>query len=243
MADLFQRGLLHRLHGLETNLSPRAIDDGAAIVHSLDLKSYGSVGLYSQLVWKMMVQNWLERRPIGPDTRPAFIFIDEFQFFASQQSDALFATTCRSAKVANVLITQSTSGVETAFGGGAMGKTLADQLFANLTTKVIHATSEPGTAEWASNLAGKNYRFLINSNSPTQSPDWAQMAGLGNSNPGSSGISESLQYEIEPREFAYLRSGGVANDRLVDAIVFRSGRPFWSTGKNYLPVTFRQDPF
>lgn len=243
MADLFQRGLLHQLHSQGTSLSPRAIDNGAVIVLDLPLKTYGDVGLYCQLVWKMMTQNYLERRPVDANTTPAFIFIDEAQFFASQQADALFASTCRASRVANVLISQSVSGFETAFGSGAMGKALAEQLFANLSTKVIHATSDNGTAEWASNLIGKNYRLLGNS-SCSQGPggvDWAAMAGIGpSSQQTSSGFSESLQYDVEPSEFAYLRTGGLENGLLVDGIAIRSGRPFQCTGKTWMPVTFSQ---
>jgi hypothetical protein len=239
-ADLFQRGLLYDLLSTDTTISPREIEDGKIILIDLPLKLCGEVGLTAQLVWKLMTQRFLERRTITPATRPAFIHVDEAQFFASQQSDALFATTCRSARVSNILLSQSISGFETAFGGGPVGKALSEQLFANLATKVIHATGDSGTAEWASTLCGKSYRLLGNVSSGYTGPDWAGMAGVGSPSPSNSGMAESLQFDIEPREFNYLRSGGPENNWLVDGIVIRSGKPFRATGHTWRPVALSQ---
>ncbi|QOV92081.1 type IV secretory system conjugative DNA transfer family protein [Humisphaera borealis] len=240
-ADLFQRGLLHNLLSTDTTLSPREIEDGKIIVIDLPLKVTGEVGLTAQLVWKLMAQRILERRAVTSRTRPAFIHIDEAQFFASGQSDALFATTCRSARVSLILLTQSISGFVTAFGGGDMGQALTDQLLANLSTKIIHATGDTGTAEWAAELCGRDYRMLCNmSNSAGGTTDWAAMAGIGGNGQATSGLTESLQYEIEPREFAYLRTGGARNSFLADAILIRSGVPFTSTGRTWRPITLSQ---
>lgn len=243
-ADLFQRGQLHDLLSQGTTLSPAEINNGKVIVIDLPLKVYGEVGLIAQLVWKLMTQRLLERRTVTKDTRPAFLFIDEAQFFASGQNDALFATTCRSARVALVMLTQSVAGFYTAFGGGETGRSLTDQLLANLSTKVVHALGDHGSSEWAAELCGREYRYLTNASESGESGggrDWAGMAGLGRNGQSTAGLSESLQYDIEPREFAYLRTGGVRNDRLVDAVVIRSGNPFTSTGKLWMPVTLSQD--
>ena len=241
-ADLFQRGLLVDLLSSGTTLSPAEIEGGRIIVIDLPLKTYGEVGLTAQLVWKLMFQRVLERRTVTAATRPAFLFVDEAQFFASGQSDALFATTCRSAKVAQVLLTQSIAGFHTAFGGGDTGRSLTDQLVGNLSTRVVHALGDTGSSEWAAELCGREYRFLTNTSESGDANgwNWAGMAGLGGNGQSSAGMSESLQYELEPREFAYLRTGGDRNALLVDAVVIRSGNPFRATGKLWLPVTLSQ---
>jgi hypothetical protein len=240
LADLFQRGLLFDLLSTETTLSPRDILNGAIILVDLPLKLYGDVGLMAQLVWKMMTQRCLERQVVTNETRPTFIMVDEAQFFASQQSDALFTTTCRAFKVCNIFLSQSIAGFVTAFGGGPLGEKQAEQLLANFSTKIIHALADYSTAEWASNLIGREYRLLMNSNSTSIGPDWAGMAGFGATPQSSAGFSESLQYEVEPREFNYLRTGGPESNWLVDAIAIRSGNPFAATGKIWRPVTFCQ---
>ncbi|MDB5325427.1 MAG: hypothetical protein JWM57_996 [Phycisphaerales bacterium] len=239
-ADLFQRGLLFDLLSNGTTLSPADIENGKIIVLDLPIKRYGDVGLVAQLVWKLMFQRLLERRAVTPDTRPAFIHVDEAQFFASGVSDALFASTCRSAKIAQVLLTQSISGFHTAYGG-ENGRALTDQLLANLSTKVIHATGDTITSSWAADLCGKSYRMLANFGGSDDGPaDWSSLLGMGGGGRNTSGMSESLQYDIEPREFSYLRTGGIANDLLVDAIVLRSGQPFRASGKLWMPTMLSQ---
>ena len=57
----------------------------------------------------------------------------------------------------------------------------------------------------------------------------------------SGGVSEQLRYRVEPSEFVGLRKGGVENDCQVEAIAFRSGRPFRASGANHLRVFFSQN--
>lgn len=54
-------------------------------------------------------------------------------------------------------------------------------------------------------------------------------------------VSEQMDFELQPREFGYLRSGGHENGLLVDAIWFQAGRRFAANrGRNFLPLTFHQ---
>lgn len=54
-------------------------------------------------------------------------------------------------------------------------------------------------------------------------------------------VSEQMDFEVEPRAFGYLRSGGPENRLLVDAIWFQAGRRFVANrGRNFLPITFDQ---
>jgi hypothetical protein len=58
---------------------------------------------------------------------------------------------------------------------------------------------------------------------------------------GSAGINEIIDFEVQPREFTRLRTGGRANRYLVDAIVFRNGMPFKATDRNWMSVVFDQN--
>ena len=59
-------------------------------------------------------------------------------------------------------------------------------------------------------------------------------------------FSEQMDYDLQPGEFTYLRSGGIASadtadHYLVDGIWFQAGRRFRANGRrNYLPLTFDQ---
>jgi hypothetical protein len=81
---------------------------------------------------------------------------------------------------------------------------------------------------------------VINANSNYGGNDgWSNYAWKEQTS--SSGISEIVEYEVQPREFSRLRTGGAANRGEVDAIVFKNGAGFKATGRNWMKVTFKQD--
>jgi hypothetical protein len=53
-------------------------------------------------------------------------------------------------------------------------------------------------------------------------------------------VSEQLGFQVLPQEFTTFRQGGPANGFEVDALVFKPGRVWRATGKNYIRVSFRQ---
>lgn len=55
-------------------------------------------------------------------------------------------------------------------------------------------------------------------------------------------LQEQKDYKIDPALFASgLRTGGLQNGRMVDAIIVQPGRRFAFTRDHYMPVTFRQE--
>lgn len=71
--------------------------------------------------------------------------------------------------------------------------------------------------------------------------NWGSSRGRSTASNESRGYSESMEYAIEPGDFArMLKSGGPANDYEVTGIWFETGRVFKSTGTNYMLVRFRQ---
>ena len=148
--------------------------------------------------------------------RPVVLWQDEGQFFLLPSTDFLFTSTSRSARVSNVLLTQSISGVIATLGGGPSGKAEADAYLSNYGTKIFHANTDPVSNEYAANLIGRCKQFVINANSNYGGNDgWSNYASKEQTS--SSGVSEIVEYEVQPREPSRL----TAEERayVVDVIV------------------------
>ena len=245
MVDLLNRGVLRRLFCSETNFTPEFLDQGKLIVIDLPIFEYGAVGLYGQGVVKYCFQKSLQRRTFSSHPTPAFIWIDECHYFLMGH-DAMFASTCRSANVALCLLSQNVSNFYAALGGAAKAQNEADSLFGNLNTKVLLANGDAVSNTWSANLLGRSRQFLASGNSSYDNDHrWAAAVGLDWLDGGgstSAGFSEVFEYEVQPREWTTLRTGGPAHSWMVDAIVFQHGRRFKASGRNWLRTSFRQKP-
>ncbi len=239
MIDVLNRGVLSDLFAGATNITPDAAVDGAIIVIDLPVKEFAEVGQFAQVLWKVAFQRAMERRNLRKNPRPVFLWADEAQFFTTG-CDMSFQTTCRAARVATVYLTQNVSNFYAALGGSSLGKVQADSLFANLNTKIFHANGDPVTNDWAASLIGRCRQFLTNSNSTQQSADWFNNCGMQQGPTTSAGVSETIEFEVQPRRFTTLRRGGRANRKQVDGIIFAGGKQFKTTGRTWMPVTFRQ---
>jgi type IV secretory pathway TraG/TraD family ATPase VirD4 len=236
--DLLNRGVLTELFGNGTNIDPTAIEQGKIIVVAMPIKTYGQVGLIANALWKLAFMRSIERRDTRFSKRPVFLFQDEAQYLALARQDQMFTSTSRSSRVANVILTQSVSGLMSQLGGmGARSE--CDSWLSNFSTKFFHSNSDSVTNEYASNLIGRSKDWHISGNNSYGGPDG--MFGGNQQTGGSAGISEVVDFEVQPREFTRLRTGGRANKCLADAIVFRSGVPFKATDRNYIRVTLSQN--
>ncbi|TWT45294.1 AAA-like domain protein [Phycisphaerae bacterium RAS1] len=242
-ADMLNRGLLRELFCTETTITPEVVEDGRIILIDLPVKEFGELGVFAQVLFKHVWQRQIERRNVGASPRPVFLWADEAQHFITSY-DMQFQTTCRAARVATVYLTQNVSNVYAALGGGDKGRAETDSLFANLNTKVFHANGDPVTNEWAASLIGRSRQFLASGNSSYDNDHrWAAAVGLDWLDGGgstSAGFSETFEYEVQPREFTRLRTGGPANGWIVDGIVFQNGRTFAASGRTWLKTAFRQ---
>ena len=238
MADVLNRGVLRDLFSDGTNIDPTATERGKVIVVAMPLKEYGQIGLYAAALWKFAFQKSIERRTVRESPRPVMLWQDEGQFFLLKSTDFLFTSTSRSARVANVLLTQSISGVLASLGGQS-AKAECDAYLSNYGTKIFHANTDTESNTYAANLIGRCKQFRLSSNSnyggEGLGSGWSGQAG------GSTGINEVLDLEVEPRSFTALRNGGRPNRGMVDSIVVRNGSPFAANRKNWLKVTFAQD--
>ena len=229
MADGFLRGLMYDLFCTETTLEPEFSQEGAVIVLDLPVKEYGHVGIVAQGIFKYLWQQAVERRRVGPDTRPVFLWADESQFFANSY-DMLFQTTARSARACTVYLTQNINNYYTMMGG-RNAKATVDSLLGNFQTKIFHTNGDAVTNNWASEMISKSFQDMLS---------YGRNNGAQGGDGSSSNISQALHYEVQPSEFLTLRNGGPDNAKEVDALLFKAGRVWQASGRPHRFVTFSQ---
>lgn len=241
MSDCLQRGVLHELFGQGSTFTPEACEEGRIIIVALPAKEFGLLGIVANVLMKFAFQRCIERRTnVGPETRPVFLYADEAQLFVTG-TDAMYQATCRSAKAATVYLSQNLSNFYLSMGSGDKGRAEADSLLANLNTRIFHANGCAVTNEWAATQIGRTKQLFMNMGRSTGDQDWfSNVTGMGHQSQNSSGMSEQMDFEVQPSAFTTLRTGGPAHGGLIDAIVYQSGRRFNATGRTWLPVTFRQ---
>jgi hypothetical protein len=238
LAEALMRGKMRELFCSGTTLAPEDVIAGKVVVVDLPVKEWSEVGRMAAVLWKYCLQKAVERRTDnrGGQARPVFLWADECQHFTSRY-DALFQATARSSRAATVYLTQNYPSLTGGLGGPGEGRGMADALLGNLGTKVFHANSDRDTNQLAADLVGKRLAELRNTGAGSSASLGAQ-ASLGSSR--SRGRSESMDYEIQPREFSVLRKGGPENGNTADALVFQNGRIWSSTGRTWQKVGFRQ---
>lgn len=238
MIDVFQRSVLRELFCTTTNITPEAVEEGAIILVDLPVKEYAEVGQLAQVLMKYVFMRSIERRRQDVEMRPVFLWADESQLFTTSY-DFMFQTTARSSRVATVYLTQNLSNYYATLGAREEGKAAVDSLLGNLNTKIFHANGDAVTNEWAATMIGRSRQFLVNANTSRSSDVVSTLFGQQDSQT-SGGVTEAIDFEVQPQRFTTLRKGGRTYGGLVDAIVFQGGRRFQATGRTWLPVTFQQ---
>lgn len=227
MLDIFLRGTLRELFCTTTNLVPELTHEGAVLVVNLPLKEYTEIGQTAQALMKFIWQRAAERRNPDPRNRVCFLWADEAQFFVDS-NDAQFQSTARSARVATVYLSQNIGAYYR-----EIGEADTHSLMGNLGTKFFHANGDPMTNKWAADLFAKSWQ--------TRSSAGASMGGVDGRNVSKNyGSSDSVEFEVLPREFTCLRKGGPENAGHVEAIAFQGGRIWNATSKNHCKVDFCQ---
>jgi|EndMetStandDraft_7_1072992.scaffolds.fasta_scaffold02356_4 type IV secretory system conjugative DNA transfer VirD4/TraG family protein len=236
LADALLRDPFRNLFCTETTFVPEMILKGAICIVDLDIKRFGEVGQYAQVLLKYLVQQAVERRAdLGrADARPIFIWADECQNFTVSY-DQIFQTTARSSRCATVYITQNIPNLYAELGGESAGKSRVDSLLGNLVTKILCQQGDPVTNQWASDMVGKTKQLLVNYGN-------SQSSGFGSpSQNTSSGLSEAVDYDCPSRNFQLLATGGSRYNFRVEAVIYGGGR-LWSNHKTWMKVTFNQSP-
>ncbi len=224
LVEPFLTGLLYKHFVQTTTILPEWTHEGKIIILDFSVKEYLELGIYAQGIFKLMWQQATERRKFkaGIDL-PVFLWADESQYFISEY-DQIFQTTARSSGACTVFLSQNISNYIATLGGNAQAK--VDSLLGNLSTKIFHAQNDAVTNEWAARTIGKDLKQFMSFNVSA------------NSN-SSSGINQQLHYQVEPREFTILKTGGEEHQFIVDTIITVAGKE-WSDGKNFLKKSFKQ---
>lgn len=228
MLDIFLRGTLRDLFCTTTNLVPEMTFQGAILIIDLNLKQFAEIGQLAQTLLKYVWQRASERRDLIRYPRPAFLWCDEAQFFATA-TDADFQSTARSSRIATVYLTQNVGAYYM-----QLGEPQTHNLMGNLQTKLFHANGDPMTNNWAADLFSKSWQFRGSAGSSTN------QASAGQTVTTNYGTSDSLDFDVLPGEFTGLRKGGPEHGYCVEAIAFQGGRIWNATHKNHIRVGFGQ---
>ena len=235
LADNLLRGELKDIlsSDLGDTFYPELTFEGSIIVLDLNIKQFRKTGKMAQLIFKtvfqMAVEFKRENQPNKDTIPPIFLWIDEAQFFLTQD-DVLFQTTARSSKVCSVYLTQNYSNY-LAFVGSNREKATVDSFLAVLQTKFFHCQSDPETNnEYVTKILGKDYvtKQSVNINrseNPTNSIS----------------VQSVLDYKVLPWELDQLAKGGKANNLIVEAFVYQSGRKWSGSNSNFGLVSFLQE--
>jgi type IV secretory pathway TraG/TraD family ATPase VirD4 len=225
LMDIFLRGTLRELFCTTTNIVPEMTHEGAVIVLDLPVKEFAEVGQLSQTLFKYIWQRASERRDVGRHPRPAFLWCDEAQFFATA-TDAQFQSTARSARIATVYLSQNVGAFY-----GHLGQPETHSLMGNLSTKIFHANGDPMTNNWAADLFSKSWQSRGSTS-----------VGTARENTVSKNYSssDSLDFEVLPGAFTSLSKGGPECGFCVEGIIFQGGRIWNESSKNHLKVGFDQ---
>jgi hypothetical protein len=238
MVDVLNRGVLRELFCTTTSVTPEDCLAGNIIVVDLPVKEFAEVGQFAAVIWKYLFQRAVERRDVRVNPRPVFLFVDESQLFTTS-FDAMFQTTARSARCCTVYLTQNLNNYLCAYKGES-GQAEAKSLLGNLTTHVVHALADSDTAQFIAELIGRR-RLIFASGNVSYTP-WHPVSDFFDRNEGqvSGGFSESFEFEVQPAELFRMRTGGSSNQFQVDALIWRGGQPFASSGRSYLWTHFSQ---
>jgi type IV secretory pathway TraG/TraD family ATPase VirD4 len=229
MLDIFLRGALRELFCTSTNIIPELSFEGAVIVINLPVKEFSEVGQLAQILFKFIWQRASERRDVSVRNRICFLWADEAQFFVTPR-DAEFQSTARSSRIATVYLTQNLPAYFS-----HIGQHDAHSVMGNLQTKIFHANGDPMTNNWAADLFSKSWQSRNTASASTSEGESGRQRTSKNYS-----ASDSLDFEVLPKEFTGLAKGGPDHDFRVEAIVFQGGRTWHATQKNHIKVVFNQ---
>lgn len=233
LADNFLRGQMFNLFCNKLTIVPEMSATGKIIILDLPVKEYGESGRLAQVLFKYLWQQAVERRNVAEKPRPVFLWADEAQNFCASY-DMQFQATARASRACTVYISQNLPLYYAAFGSGDKGKQEAEALLGNLATKIFHANGDRATNDFAAETIGRSWQRRTNTNTSRSDQ------GGQNQSSTSSGTSESLDYDVLPREFTQLRTGGAQNNYTVEGYIFKSGKQWTTTGKSHIKISFSQ---
>jgi type IV secretory pathway TraG/TraD family ATPase VirD4 len=232
--SVLSSGPLETLFGGATNWTPEEIYRGKITVVDAPILKFGELGRMVNVLLKSSFMRDVQRREIRPETKPVFLFADEYQYQMTP-GDQLFLTTARSSRCETVFLTQNINNLYAALGGGMEAQPVVSSLLGNLRCKIVHSVDDKETVQYLSELFGHEIALLTGMTVPTGSAEQRVNAGqLVSAN-----LTPQRQFRVEPDTFQSLAIGGPANGFIVEGVVYRGGQKF-SNGKAYLKFSIDQ---
>ena len=232
---VFNTGLVRELVSTGTNVTPDDMLRGKWIIVNMPPAEYGDTGALVAAGWKYLTQKMVLRRKPEDRHNVVTIWCDEAAQFVNSY-DSHYITQCRGYRGCLVFLTQSLASYYGALKGDA-GRNQADALLTNFSTRIFHAVGDAKTAQWASEMIGNEMEtFVSTSDNPSETP----FDDLFKASRCTTSVSFQYQPAIQTKVLMHgLRTGGLDNNLICDAIVIRSAEPF-SDGRSWMKVAFSQ---
>lgn len=201
---------------------------GKIILLNLPVKLYHKVGQDCQIMFKYIWQRAMEKRRVGRDGIPVFLWADEAQNFLHEY-DADYQATARSSMIATVYLSQNLPNYHANMGGNR-SEYRVKSFLGTLATKIFHANADIETNKYASELIGD---WVYKDISITGS------IGTNQEFSGSRSTSLKIDRRVRPEDFLGLQTGGGRNEDIVTAYIHFQGNVL-DNGRNYTQTAFHQ---
>lgn len=193
-----------------SNVTPDDCLRGKIIVLNLPVKMHHKIGRDCQILFKYIWQRAMEKRQVGYESLPVFLWADEAQNFLHEY-DAEYQATARSSLIATVYLSQNLPNLY-ANMGGAKSEYRVKSFLGTLATKIFHANADIETNRYASELIGD-----------TVYKEESKTHGIMGQLSTSRTMHLKIDRIVRPEDFLVLKTGGDRNERRTEAFVHFQG--------------------
>lgn len=233
---IFCSGILSAICDADSNIDLEDVFRSRWFLINAAPCEHGEIGRFLSCGIKYLVQRHCLRRKAVPGDGYCVVWSDEAAQFVMPAADGFFLSQCRSHLACMCWLVQSIHAVKDAMRC-VNSEARARALLTNFGLKVVHAVGDDQDAAYFSGLCGSALQYTFSGH---QQPEQKLFDSFMWGNRSSSGFSEQMMPVIEPRFFMNgLRTGGLKNKMLADAILIRNGEPFGDS-RNHKLVTFSQ---
>jgi hypothetical protein len=215
----------------------RVLNNGGILLLDMCIDDYAQAGM-AGMILKDLISRACQVRPqlgtLDPQfIQPVYLLVDEYPEYAIE-ADEKHARMARSARLAPIFITQSTTSLKAQF----QDKDKAQAILDLAGCRFAHQNGSFETNEWMAKTIGQ---VIVQRRGRQKGRNWdyGPDAKLGR-NDGEN-INEQVDYDCPPRSFTRLLRGGLEHKLKTEAIFWRSGEKFKWNGRRWLPCVFPQD--
>lgn len=213
----------------DTCLNPENLwNNNKVIILDFPIKEYGIIGQLAIAYYRLSFMQAAERRQTDYSGKHPIVFLlqDEFHFYCLKDEETKFISTCRSALIANVCITQNINNIIIAMGS-VNAESKMKSLLGNLNTKIFGSQDNFDTNEFASRVISEEKQ---------------EKKTRSISDHVTENISEEYLPQVRPIEFTRLKTGGKLNRMQVECFVSKAGKFYDWKGTNVIKAVFDQLP-